>query len=196
MTKRSFTLIELLIVVAIIAILAAIAVPNFLEAQTRSKVSRAKSELRTLKVGLESYRVDHNNYPWHIPLNVGAEGPELRGITTPLAYLSSLPQDPFRLNTPWNNTFYPGWYDYTRFIQYFDGSGILVTKFWNCFGTTFRKDPSYYGYSIFSLGPDTKEVRAYTFEEPFSFSATTYDPSNGTISAGDIYYFGGVTNVQ
>ena len=58
--KRGFTLIELLIVVAIIAILAAIAVPNFLEAQTRAKITRVKSDLRTLATGVESYMVDHN----------------------------------------------------------------------------------------------------------------------------------------
>jgi len=62
-SRHAFTLIELLIVVAIIAILAAIAVPNFLEAQTRSKVSRAKADMRTLATGLESYAVDNNKYP-------------------------------------------------------------------------------------------------------------------------------------
>ncbi len=48
----AFTLIELLIVVAIIAILAAIAVPNFLEAQMRAKISRAQADMRTLHTGL------------------------------------------------------------------------------------------------------------------------------------------------
>jgi len=59
---KGFTLIELLIVVAIIAILAAIAVPNFLEAQIRSKVSKAKSDMRTLATGLEAYFIDQNTY--------------------------------------------------------------------------------------------------------------------------------------
>ena len=60
--KKAFTLIELLIVVAIIAILAAIAVPNFLEAQTRSKVSRTKADMRSLVTAIEAYRADNNDY--------------------------------------------------------------------------------------------------------------------------------------
>ncbi len=61
--RRAFTLIELLIVVAIIAILAAVAVPNFLEAQVRAKIARVKTDMRTLGTALESYRVDNTGYP-------------------------------------------------------------------------------------------------------------------------------------
>lgn len=63
MQGRAFTLIELLIVVGIIAVLAAIAVPNFLEAQARSKVARAAADLRTIATGLEAYAAAANTYP-------------------------------------------------------------------------------------------------------------------------------------
>jgi type II secretion system protein G len=98
----AFTLIELLIVVAIIAILAAIAVPNFLEAQTRSKVSRALADMRSMRTALEAYRIDHTRYP-ETDLGVGAEGllhsgPRLGPIrlTTPVSFMTSLPQSPFK----------------------------------------------------------------------------------------------------
>ena len=98
--KKGFTLIELLIVVAIIAILALIAVPNFLEAQTRAKVSRVKSDLRTLATAMESYYVDNNSYTNG---QGGGEYPiQWRGfrlLTTPIAYITSIPMDGFGLTS-------------------------------------------------------------------------------------------------
>lgn len=115
--KKAFTLIELLIVVAIIAILAAIAVPNFLEAQTRAKVSRAVSDMRTVATALEVYYIDNNKYPPFLTqtsivktcagsgtfignsvlgVRTAAGAPQCAissrqtWITTPIAYISSL----------------------------------------------------------------------------------------------------------
>ncbi|MBX7247149.1 MAG: type II secretion system GspH family protein [Candidatus Sumerlaeaceae bacterium] len=61
--NRAFTMIELLIVVSVIAILAAITVPNFLEAQVRSKVARTKSDMAAISAALKSYYADYNRYP-------------------------------------------------------------------------------------------------------------------------------------
>jgi type IV pilus assembly protein PilA len=61
-SKKGFTLIELMIVVAIIGILAAIAIPNFLKFQSKSKQSEAKSNLGAIFTGQVSYFGENNTY--------------------------------------------------------------------------------------------------------------------------------------
>lgn len=110
-TARAFSLIELLVVAAILLVLASLATVNFADAQARAKVSRAASDMRSIATALEAYAADHNDYPPNPGVPVGGPfAPEPRGreglnvvppdLTTPVAYLSGLPEDPFRPGTP------------------------------------------------------------------------------------------------
>jgi type IV pilus assembly protein PilA len=60
--QGGFTLIELMIVVAIIGILAAIAIPNFLRFQLRSKTSEARTNLAGIRTAEESYFAEYGQY--------------------------------------------------------------------------------------------------------------------------------------
>ena len=60
--NKGFTLIELMIVVAIIGILAAIAIPNFMSYQCKAKASEAKSNLGNLMTAQEAYRAEYDMY--------------------------------------------------------------------------------------------------------------------------------------
>ena len=67
--KKGFTLIELMIVVAIIGILAAIAIPNFLKFQAKSKQSEAKTNLKAIYTAQTGYFGENNTYNTFLGIN-------------------------------------------------------------------------------------------------------------------------------
>ena len=188
---RGFTLIELLIVVAIIAILALIAVPNFLEAQARAKVSRAKTDLRTMVVAYQAYMVDWNTClrdanDWDTPpdlrppFNWYVENPgqspdmeftvnsnfytfrQWRPLTTPVSYVTLRPtQGAFSRNVPYGQD--------TREIN-----NSIVYWVILCGGVDMDNGDWF---------RDNNRQHLVNGRP----TAVPYDPTNGTVSNGDIW---------
>ena len=63
MFKKGFTLVELLIVMAVIAILIAIAIPSFRGMQQEANKSKSQGDVRVLKVAIEAYYKNNGTYP-------------------------------------------------------------------------------------------------------------------------------------
>ncbi len=173
--NRAFTLIELLIVIAIILILIAIALPNFLEAQTRAKVTRARAEMRSLAIAVESYGIDHysnarddrgNNqtYP-PSPIAQAFGDPtaiaETWRVTTPIQYIRTVPEDGF-VPPPGDPTLGGPFGVNGAYLHYLNDA--MLGEVW----------------ILFSFGPDNDR-------EPGEIK---YSPTNGTVSDGDLYQIG------
>ncbi|MGD9874535.1 MAG: type II secretion system major pseudopilin GspG [Kiritimatiellia bacterium] len=95
-STAGFTLIEILMVIVIIGILAAVAVPRFAGRIGASKEGAAKASIKAIGVALDLYEMDHGSYPASLSALVENSGsPEWRG-----PYLKDgLPKD------PWGNDF-------------------------------------------------------------------------------------------
>ena len=63
---KGFTLVELMIVVAIIGILSAVAIPNFMRFQAKSRQSEAKTNLKGFHTTMVSYFAEKNKYPANV----------------------------------------------------------------------------------------------------------------------------------
>ena len=102
---KGFTLVEVLIVVIVLGILAAIVVPQFTDASTDAKFSSLRTNLQTIRGQLELYKIQHDEtYPTlgdFVDQTTAASKPD--GSTAPLGtagynlgpYLQSIPNNPY-----------------------------------------------------------------------------------------------------
>jgi len=181
--SRAFTLIELLIVMMIIAILAAIAVPNFLEAQVRAKTSRARADIRTVITALETYKVDAGAYP--IPTDLNAPNPHGSGfhsrtgswLTTPVTYLNQLPRDVFLSQSAFEDPPYQETGVGFRYAYYHspDHVKFVGSDIWDKLGDWIGE------WAVYSVGPD-----GWPKHIPGNVTLLPYDSTNGSTSGGNI----------
>ena len=185
--RYAFTLIELLIVVAIIGILATVAVPNFLNAQTRATVARVLADLKAIDQGLMQYGLDNNN---KFPSTGGTAQSvfkPLYRLTSPIAYLTTLPQrDPFLPAKQGNERV--GGVD----EKWFDPFWMVTSPDWRWYGQEVPEDGRYRVgpllYFLASVGPD--RVLDPSQYPGFTHHWVPYSGSNGVRSAGDVFIFG------
>lgn len=97
LAQRGFTLIELMVVLLIIGVLAALVVPNVLDRADDARVTAAKTDVNNLMQALKLYRLDNQRYP---TAEQGLQALRVKPTAAPVpnnwkSYLDQLPNDPW-----------------------------------------------------------------------------------------------------
>jgi len=210
MSEGSYALVELLIVIAIIIVVTAIAVPNVISANIKAKVKGIKSEMGSIAIALEDYRVDEGDYP----IEPGSSGYDViakkdkafdrhsraiglgklvfpKGASDPV-YLYRIPGDPFndRGEEEWNGTSGA----HNNHYCYFTGEWDPDTK------TRIDSNTKAEYWALVSYGPDKdQDIDSYTkawnavdsnAPDHNTYKNLVYNPDNGITSSGDIVIIG------
>jgi type II secretory pathway pseudopilin PulG len=174
---------------------AAIAVPNFMNAQTRARVARVRADVKSLTTALEQYRMDRNDYPIDMGGPNEREQLSWKQLTTPVSYISSTDvcRDPFThgLAGATGGTFsgVRTYYDYGggTWHESLSGTDSQARK-------KLYEEDSRAGFIILSFGPNrarefpwgSQNVMDLGLRRPAGL-LYVYNASNGVTSAGDIF---------
>lgn len=190
-SRTAFTLIELLIVVAIIGILAAIAVPNFLNAQARAKTAGARSDIRNMEQVATLYVLDNAKRPidcddpgsqqYYGGMPCGVSGRDYP------SWLSDIPE--FTSASKFMS--FAQYKIFTTPVAYMTSPprdafcGNCALSYNTRFSSGLKQSES---FTFSSIGADKMTGDWGFFYLPStSYRGAQYDPSNGIISRGDIY---------
>ncbi|HNV23277.1 MAG TPA: type II secretion system protein GspG [Candidatus Omnitrophota bacterium] len=72
MKKKGFTILEILVVLAVLAILIGIAVPRIKGMQEQANITKAKAEVKNIQAAIESYYINKGSYPPNVPVGITA----------------------------------------------------------------------------------------------------------------------------
>ena len=168
------------LIVAVIGILAAIAIPNYRHAQARAKIARTMYDQRNVGTALEAFHIDNNRLPTVREYN--ESGPlmadpapggaseatgEPQWLTRPVAYISSMPADPYR----------EGDYHY----GYWTINDVWILRSYGPDGVP-SADLQALGEGLAGMAENRWNRDAW----PANLRDMQYDPSNGLQSDGDL----------
>jgi general secretion pathway protein G len=177
--KNGFTLVELVVVVAVLGLLTALAAPPLAASVERARVGRALVDLHSVEIALEAYRTDHGHYPPVTISCMAADAEQVLQLPMELADGGYLPKDSrSATSTLLEDPFHPGHtYKYAAPERYWLNGSMMDERYpvWvpddfpSCQSAGGKADDSPnspLAWAVWSQGPRPQPSKALGYKAP------------------------------